>query len=412
MEKELLQQAKEKVDLFALSTDLECFVINEYGETLYENRGKTACDICKSMDSKKCRDSHLFGAYQAEMYGGTYVFFCPLGLVHFASPIMRQSEVVGALLGGHLLMTPPDNFLFKHLMSMESDESLVKDALRKIPVIPTGKVQALSQLLQVLAEQLSDESIADLQLQREAYTFNRHLSQYIQSLKTQGKNARIHLNYDVQKEKELLHYVSIGNRKKAADLLSQILAETRHLSGKDTDMFRARLVEIIVLLSRTIIENGGEVEEVLGYNYLYLNQLNNFETIDDMLHWTTTVLKRFMDTVFNLNEAKHTHAIHKALYYMNTNYMHKITLVEVSEQVNFTPPYFSKIFKDECKLSFNKYLNKIRIEKSLDLLKEGMHQSEIAYLVGFSDQSHYSRHFKQVMGITPGEFKKKQYKNQ
>jgi len=214
------------------------------------------------------------------------------------------------------------------------------------------------------------------------------------------------LNYPVEKEKELLHYVGVGDRKKAADLLDTILLETIYLSGTNMALLKARILEIIVLLSRAIIETGGKLQEILGYNYLYLNQVNSFDKMEELMRWTSLVLTRFMDCVFDLSEAKHKHAIHKAIHHINENYMKKMTLQDLSDHVNFTPQYLSKIFKEETKYSFKKFLNKVRIEKSMILLNDGeLTQSEIAYLVGFSDQSHFSRNFKQIVGVSPTEYK-------
>ena len=67
---------------------------------------------------------------------------------------------------------------------------------------------------------------------------------------------------------------------------------------------------------------------------------------------------------------------------------------------------FSKYFDD---LSFGEYIRKLRIEKAIGLMKNKEYSlSEIAYLTGFSDQSHFTRVFKQQMGVQPSVFRRKQ----
>lgn len=85
-----------------------------------------------------------------------------------------------------------------------------------------------------------------------------------------------------------------------------------------------------------------------------------------------------------------------------------LSLKEVSQHLNVHPAYlsreFSKYFDD---LSFGDYIRKLRIEKSIQLLvTSSCSLSEIAYLTGFSDQSHFSRIFKKHQGKSPSAYKK------
>lgn len=85
-----------------------------------------------------------------------------------------------------------------------------------------------------------------------------------------------------------------------------------------------------------------------------------------------------------------------------------LSLTEISKSLSIHPAYlsrkFSKYFND---LSFGEYMRKMRIEKAIQLVGEQRYSlTEIAYLTGFSDQSHFTRIFKQHTGKSPLTFKK------
>ncbi|HEX5169111.1 MAG TPA: chromate resistance protein ChrB domain-containing protein [Cyclobacteriaceae bacterium] len=83
-----------------------------------------------------------------------------------------------------------------------------------------------------------------------------------------------------------------------------------------------------------------------------------------------------------------------------------LTLKEISESLQVHPAYlsreFSKYFDD---MTFGDYIRKLRIEKAIHLLMNTNHSlSEIAYLTGFSDQSHFTRIFKKHTGQIPSQY--------
>jgi AraC-like DNA-binding protein len=85
-----------------------------------------------------------------------------------------------------------------------------------------------------------------------------------------------------------------------------------------------------------------------------------------------------------------------------------LSLTEISKNLSIHPSYlsreFSRYFND---LSFGEYIRKLRIEKAIQLISEHRYSlTEIAYLTGFSDQSHFTRIFKKHTGKSPLAFKK------
>jgi AraC-like DNA-binding protein len=84
-----------------------------------------------------------------------------------------------------------------------------------------------------------------------------------------------------------------------------------------------------------------------------------------------------------------------------------LNLTEISQTLQVHPAYlsreFSRYFDD---LSFGDYIRKLRIEKAIQLLSTKQSLTEIAYLTGFSDQSHFTRIFRKHTGQSPSVYRK------
>src|SRR4030095_9779218 len=85
-----------------------------------------------------------------------------------------------------------------------------------------------------------------------------------------------------------------------------------------------------------------------------------------------------------------------------------LSLTNISKSLDIHPSYLSREFsKHFDNLSFGEYIRKLRIEKAIELIQTKNHSlTEIAYLTGFSDQSHFTRIFKQHEGLSPSTYKK------
>lgn len=84
-------------------------------------------------------------------------------------------------------------------------------------------------------------------------------------------------------------------------------------------------------------------------------------------------------------------------------------LKKISSELDLNPSYlsreFSKHFED---LNFGEYVRKLRIEKAIHLIENSSSTlTEIAYITGFSDQSHFTRIFKLHTGKNPSSYRKK-----
>ncbi len=104
--------------------------------------------------------------------------------------------------------------------------------------------------------------------------------------------------------------------------------------------------------------------------------------------------------------------ISKILNYIHDHYNEELDLAEVAKVFNFNYSYLSYYFNYHVKEGFSEYLNGIRVNEACNLLKDSDRTIvEISEIVGYSDQSYFSRVFKKITGMSPMMWRKQNTNN-
>ena len=81
-----------------------------------------------------------------------------------------------------------------------------------------------------------------------------------------------------------------------------------------------------------------------------------------------------------------------------------LTLPELAEQVGLPPLHLLRAFKAVTGLPPHAYQTQLRLDRARGLLTAGLPAAEVAFMVGFYDQSHLGRYFREAFGVTPGQY--------
>jgi two-component system response regulator YesN len=128
--------------------------------------------------------------------------------------------------------------------------------------------------------------------------------------------------------------------------------------------------------------------------------------LSELQTWFLNKITDACQLIIGNQQEKAQGTIDQAVQYIKTHYQKDISLVDVSRQVDVSPYYFSKIFKDSTGENFIDYLTNLRMEKAKALLKETDSSiKEICVQVGYSEPNYFSRTFKKNVGVTPTEYK-------
>jgi AraC-like DNA-binding protein len=100
------------------------------------------------------------------------------------------------------------------------------------------------------------------------------------------------------------------------------------------------------------------------------------------------------------------HALRQAQDYLRAHFAEDISLEHLARLVYLSPFHLSRLFREQLGLPPHTYLNQIRVNRAKNLLNAGLSLTDVAYTVGFADQSHLTKAFKRVVGIPPGQYRK------
>ncbi len=92
------------------------------------------------------------------------------------------------------------------------------------------------------------------------------------------------------------------------------------------------------------------------------------------------------------------------LAYVQQNYQNRITLDGIAQQFYMSKYYLCHVFKDVTGFGLNEYIINLRILKARELLRQNLSVQQVGEIVGFSNNSHFIRTFKAMVGVSPGQY--------
>ena len=93
--------------------------------------------------------------------------------------------------------------------------------------------------------------------------------------------------------------------------------------------------------------------------------------------------------------------------YIDYNYMQDINVEKITRLFGFERSYLYRIFKQRYGVGVKEYLIDVRVERAKQFLRDGYPVASTAFMVGYRDEFNFSRAFKERVGISPLEYKKR-----
>jgi len=135
---------------------------------------------------------------------------------------------------------------------------------------------------------------------------------------------------------------------------------------------------------------------------------NEATILEQQSHLTACVqilLTRYAERRLPSPKAIGTHyAISKVAEYLRAHFDKPVMLDELCVVAGLSRFHLLHMFKKKYNVPPHAYQILLRVARACALLRRGLPLSSIAFSVGFADQSHFTRHFRQVMCTTPARY--------
>ena len=139
---------------------------------------------------------------------------------------------------------------------------------------------------------------------------------------------------------------------------------------------------------------------------LYLEKVINSVNLDQIQLELNNMIKHRQSKLEETDDSI-SPIILKLLRNIEENYSKDLNLKEISETYNINSIYLGQLFQKETGILFSDYLNNFRVNKAKNLLVEtSLKAAEIGELVGYANKNYFYRKFKDIVGITPSEWRK------
>ena len=150
------------------------------------------------------------------------------------------------------------------------------------------------------------------------------------------------------------------------------------------------------------------IDVMLEKNLAYVNKVMQIDEQGDLCAWISTALNDFIELVYSSQDGRKVTQINPAINYVDANYDKPITLAEIARASHLSVSRLAHIFKEQMGITIIDYLTSVRIERAKQLLlATDQNCTEVCFEVGYNNQSYFTRTFKELVGVTPRQFRVK-----
>ena len=174
----------------------------------------------------------------------------------------------------------------------------------------------------------------------------------------------------------------------------------------DIDIVKLRCNERLDGLRDDLFLTDGSAGDTENNILIAAKKLINMQfSISDIYDETHAALLRFCSFLDALDDYSGAKLVAQAVAIIKEQYQN-VSLSSVAEKLYVSPTHLSRVFAAEKQETFSHYVQRYRMKVARELLTNPKYKIyNIARMVGYSDVAHFSKAFKQLVGLSPLKFK-------
>ncbi len=215
------------------------------------------------------------------------------------------------------------------------------------------------------------------------------------------RESEIYANHTF--EKELDQFLKLGDKSK----LKKILLSYPEKYNVPVREMKSGLIRMDVRFQISAEDAGLSPVSSHTISEKIRKQIESTKTMDDAMEVTRNMVDLYCDAINTSLLQNRSVKVLKLQRYITNHIDEKLYLEDLSEEVNLAPEYLCRLFKKETHLTINQYIQQLRINEAIWLLRYSDKPIvDIAQSVGFQNQSHFAHTFQKHTGQTPTNYRK------
>ena len=239
----------------------------------------------------------------------------------------------------------------------------------------------------------------NLEREMEEYQLNRSdLNQTHDAMEFEKRLLQCVRNGNVEEMEELMHH----------DIISQDdIGTVAKTPFKQTEYL---MVSMITLLTRAAAEGGMRPEEAYQLGDMYLQRISTCTKQEQLNMITLRAQYEFTQKVAQARRVKSQYAfIEQCKDYVAKNLRRSFQVSDIAPAIGVSRTYLARKFSEVEGITIQQYIIQERCKHAASMLKHSDTPiSVIASYFCFSSQSHFGKHFKDMYGITPKEYRERE----
>ncbi|HIW34089.1 MAG TPA: helix-turn-helix domain-containing protein [Candidatus Paenibacillus intestinavium] len=190
------------------------------------------------------------------------------------------------------------------------------------------------------------------------------------------------------------------------DCIDELFAVVQYVDQPQKVYYFA--THIALKLHNDLAQMNESFQSLLGWGSNNLEMMAQFETIYDIQKWLRSTLFEISETLYMRKQKRNYKLFEDIIEYIEERLSGEITLREVANYFAYSPNHLGHMFKETVGSTFNEYVLMRRMEVAKELLRNHkLKVYEVADQIGYKSSTHFSRTFREAIGMTPGEYRKK-----